>query len=136
MSLDLPESPKQGNLQKSAPESALGSALRNRSALQSAPESALEGAVPVVFHRKNPSRALSGALWRALRFLRVPPRALSGALLEVSLFWDLLQVDRHSIFDPKKDSKVTCSDSGQKGTFRVTVQGIPKSTSLVTFELL
>ena len=35
---------------------------------------------------RAPSRALSGALVRAPRSLRALPRALSGALLEVSLF--------------------------------------------------
>ena len=55
----------------------------------SAPESALEGALPVVLDRKNPWRALSGALLTAPRFLRALPRALSGALLEVSLLWAL-----------------------------------------------
>ena len=55
----------------------------------SAPESSLEGALAAVLHRKNPCRALSGALLTAPRFLRALPRALSGALLEVSLFWAL-----------------------------------------------
>ena len=46
------------------------------------PESALEGALPVVFHR----RALLGALLTAPRFLRALPTALSGALFNVRLF--------------------------------------------------
>ena len=49
----------------------------------------LRGALPVVLHRKNPCRALSGALLTAPRFLRALPRALSGALSGVSLFWAL-----------------------------------------------
>ena len=61
---------------KSAPETALESALRNRGALRSAPE----GALLVVHHRENPSRALSGALLRAPRFVRALLRAVSGAL--------------------------------------------------------
>ena len=70
---------------KSAPKSALGSALRNRGALRSDPESALEGALLIVHHTEKSSRALSGALLRAPRFPRALPRALSGALLGVSL---------------------------------------------------
>ena len=36
-------------------------------------------------------------LKRLFGWLRALPRALSGAVSEVSLFWALLQVDRHSI---------------------------------------
>ena len=47
------------------------------------------GCRPVVLHRRNLWRALSGALVGAHRFLRALPRALSGGLLEVSLFCPL-----------------------------------------------
>ena len=69
-------------------ESALRSALRNRGALRSAPESALERALPVVLHRTNSWRALQRAP-DSIPILRALLRALSGAQLEVSLFWGL-----------------------------------------------
>ena len=88
---------------KSVPESGLRSAVRNRGVLRSAPESALEGALLVVHHREslpftteNPSRALSAALLRAPRFLRTILRALSGAVLGVSLIWAVWLADRIS----------------------------------------
>ena len=81
--------PKTGNLQKRAPEIALGSALRNQGAVRSAPGSALQGFFLWKTTGRAPSRLLSGALWRAPRFLRALSRPLSGALLEVSLFWAL-----------------------------------------------
>ena len=59
MSVDLLESPKQGTSQ-SAPESALGSALRNQGAVRGAPESALQG----FFLWRTTGRALESTLGR------------------------------------------------------------------------
>ena len=69
--------------------SALGSALGNRGAVRSAPESVLQGSFCGEQQEEHPSRSLSGALVRAPCCLRALPRALSGSLLEVSLFWAL-----------------------------------------------
>ena len=78
--------PKTRKPPKVLPRVLSGVLSENRGAVTSALESALKGALPVVLHRKNAWRALSGALLTAPRFLR----ALSWErFLEVSLFWAL-----------------------------------------------
>ena len=66
---------------ESAPESALGSALRNRRALRSAPESALEVALPVILHR-TPGVVTPSACYRGSKPQSSPTWLGEGAIAE------------------------------------------------------